>query len=71
MSFTNESTIALKAAPMITATAKSTTFPRIKNSLNSFNIIIPPIFKILILNIVQEFSRKYNKYDFCYISFWI
>ena len=45
MSFTNESTIALKAAPMITATAKSTTFPRIKNALNSFNIMIPPIFQ--------------------------
>ena len=52
MSFTNESTIALKAAPMITATAKSTTFPRIKNSLNSFNIMIPPKFIIFTVNIL-------------------
>ena len=71
MSFTNESTIALKAAPMITATAKSTTFPRIKNSLNSFNIIFPPILIIFTLNILQKIFLKCNKYDFCYISFCI
>jgi hypothetical protein len=35
MSFTNEDTIALKAAPIITATAKSITFPFKANALKS------------------------------------
>ena len=35
MSFTNESTIALKAPPMITPTARSITLPRAMNFLNS------------------------------------
>ena len=37
---TNDFTIAVKAAPMITPTARSITFPRAMNSLNSFNIRI-------------------------------
>ena len=40
ISFTNEVTIAPKAAPIITATAKSTTFPRSKKFFNSFKISI-------------------------------
>jgi hypothetical protein len=35
MSWTSEVTIAPKAAPMITPTARSTTLPRIANFLNS------------------------------------
>src|SRR5581483_6072955 len=35
---TSDVTIALKAAPMITATARSSTFPRAMNSRNSFSI---------------------------------
>jgi hypothetical protein len=38
MSATKELTIAVKAAPITTATAKSTTLPLIKNALNSFSI---------------------------------
>src|SRR5262245_6787040 len=37
MSFTSESTILPNAAPMTTATARSSTLPRVMNSLNSFN----------------------------------
>ena len=39
MSFTNESTIFPKAAPIITPTARSITLPFIANALNS--LIIP------------------------------
>ncbi len=38
MSWTAELTIAPKAAPMITPTARSTTFPRSANFLNSSSI---------------------------------
>jgi hypothetical protein len=38
---TREVTTAPKAAPTTTATARSTTFPRIRNFLNSLNIIPP------------------------------
>ena len=38
ISFTNEVTIAPNAAPIITATARSTTFPRRRKAFNSFNI---------------------------------
>src|ERR1035441_7766195 len=40
MAFTIEVTIAPKAAPMITATARSSTLPFITNALNSFNICL-------------------------------
>src|ERR1035437_7968943 len=38
ISFTRELTMAPKAAPMITPTARSTALPLMANSLNSFNI---------------------------------
>src|SRR5690349_12570120 len=38
MSFTNETTIAPNAAPIITATARSRTLPFITNALNSFSM---------------------------------
>ena len=40
-SFTSEVTMAPNAAPMIRPTAMSTTFPRMANSLNSFNMTPP------------------------------
>src|SRR6185436_12120484 len=41
MSFTSESTILPKAAPMTTPTARSMTLPRIANSLNSLSMVVP------------------------------
>ena len=41
MSLTNDVTIAPNAAPITTATARSTTFPRITNALKSFNMRAP------------------------------
>jgi len=38
MSFTSEFTIAVKAAPITTPTARSTTLPRAMNSRNSWSI---------------------------------
>ena len=38
MSFTSDVTMAPNATPMMTPTARSTTFPRIMNFLNSSNI---------------------------------
>src|SRR4029077_18981165 len=43
MSPTSELTIPPKAAPMITPTAKSTTLPRMANSLNSLSIFPLPL----------------------------
>ena len=40
MSLTSEVTMPVNAAPMITATAKSMTLPRLMNARNSFNIIL-------------------------------
>src|SRR5262249_23034245 len=40
-SFTKEVTMAPKAAPMTTATARSTTLPRIRNALNSLSMTVP------------------------------
>ncbi|EJK89299.1 hypothetical protein UUU_39220 [Klebsiella pneumoniae subsp. pneumoniae DSM 30104 = JCM 1662 = NBRC 14940] len=40
ISATSDETILPNAAPMITPTAKSTTFPRIANSRNSFKKLI-------------------------------
>ncbi len=42
MSWTAELTMAPKAAPMITPTARSTTFPRSANFLNSSSIAESP-----------------------------
>src|SRR5262245_59700720 len=42
-SLTSEVTILPNAAPMITPTARSMTFPRAANSLNSFSIALPPL----------------------------
>src|ERR1700754_3320537 len=44
ISATSEDTIAPKAAPMITPTARSTTLPFIAKSRNSFNICQAPSF---------------------------
>src|ERR1700758_3603198 len=42
MSFTKELTMALKAAPMMTATARSTTLPRRMKSRNPLSTLSPP-----------------------------
>src|ERR1700674_5138274 len=46
MSFTNETTIAPNAAPMITATARSRTLPFITNALNSLSMLEPFFFLV-------------------------
>src|SRR5207244_4357996 len=43
MSFTNDVTMAPKAAPITTATARSTTLPRIRNARKSLSIAPPPL----------------------------
>src|ERR1019366_4869471 len=47
MSFTIEVTIAPKAAPMITATARSRTLPFIMNALNSCNMFVSLFLSLL------------------------
>ena len=59
MSFTIEVTIAPNAAPMITATARSSTLPLITNALKSLNIWVLPFRKdyfcfAIILSLIFE-----------------
>src|SRR2546421_12766636 len=42
-SFTNDVTIVPKAAPITTATARSTTLPRMRNARKSLSIALPPL----------------------------
>ena len=52
ISLTSDVTIAPKAVAMITPTARSTTLPRSKNALRSFNIFIISFQKIFTLNYI-------------------
>ena len=54
ISLTNEVTIAPKAEAIITPTARSTTLPRSKNALRSFNIFIISFQKYSLNYILKE-----------------
>src|SRR5438477_12968313 len=57
MSFTRDATIAPKATPMTTPIARSTTFPRIANFLNSSNIAVLR-FRRLGIKDKQDYSAR-------------
>src|SRR3954471_13738038 len=65
MFLTRESTILPNAAPMITPTARSTTFPRKANFLNSSNMPIPPGRCCYPLNAWVASYEKVRRCDSC------
>ena len=54
MSFTSEFTMAVKAPPTATPTARSTTEPRLMNSINSLRK--PPLFSLTSFNLALAWS---------------
>ena len=69
MSLTNEVTIAPNAEAMMTPTARSTTLPRSKNSLRSFNIFINSFPNFLIYYILNCDKKQLERSKWSVVPF--
>src|SRR5215510_10663544 len=69
---TSDVTIFPKAAPIITATARSITFPRAMNSLNSFHMVVSSCFSVTVLSCFKScflrFCRSLERYFVCLVD---